>query len=61
MFDMGRVTIIGNAGGGKSTLYKKLKISKGLPLFAVDKLQWELSWKPVLQEIITDMYWTKYK
>ena len=41
---MGRVTIIGNAAGGKSTLCKKLNISKGLPLYHVDKLQWKPGW-----------------
>lgn len=47
---MGRVSIIGNAAGGKSTLCKKLKFAKGLPLFAVDKLQWKPGWIPVPRE-----------
>ena len=47
---MGRVSIIGNAAGGKSTLCKKLKVAKSLPLFAVDKLQWKPGWIPVPRE-----------
>ena len=51
---MGRVTIIGNAAGGKSTLCKKLKISKGLPLFAVDALQWKPGWTQApREEVVT--------
>ena len=47
---MGRVSIIGNAAGGKSTLCKKLKVAKGLPLFAVDTLQWKPGLIPVPRE-----------
>ena len=49
---MSRVAIIGNAGGGKSTLAKKLSKSKGLPLYPVDKIQWKPKWTPAPQEEI---------
>ena len=49
---MSKVAIIGNAGGGKSTLEKKLSISKGLPLLPVDKIQWKPKWTPAPQEEI---------
>jgi adenylate kinase family enzyme len=44
---MKRVTIIGNAGGGKSILAKRLSQAKQLPLYAVDKFQWNPGWQPV--------------
>lgn len=42
---MTRVAIIGNAGGGKSTIARKLTAALGLPLYAVDQLQWRPGWK----------------
>jgi adenylate kinase family enzyme len=51
---MCRATVIGNAGGGKSTLCKKLKESKQLPLYPVDKLQWNPGWTPVPPEQISE-------
>ena len=62
---MGRVIVIGNAGGGKSTLSRALSKSKGLPLHAVDKIQWKPGWTPAskkeveekLNEIIGDDFW----
>lgn len=47
---MCRTTIIGNAGGGKSTLCRKIVEAHGLPYFAVDKIQWEPNWKPAPAE-----------
>ena len=44
---MSKVAIIGNAGGGKSVLSKKLGRAKRLPVFAVDKYQWKPGWQPV--------------
>ena len=38
---MRRVAVFGNAGGGKSTLARQLAAITGLPLYAVDKLQWQ--------------------
>ncbi len=49
---MSRVAIIGNAGGGKSTLAKKLSKSKGLPLYPVDKVQWKPKWTLAPQDEI---------
>jgi len=37
---MRRVAIFGNAGGGKSTLARRLAEITGLPLHVVDKMQW---------------------
>jgi adenylate kinase family enzyme len=36
---MKRVAVFGNAGGGKSTLARKLAVISGLPLFVIDHLQ----------------------
>ncbi len=41
---MGRVAVIGNATGGKSAMCKTLSKSKGLPVHAVDKIQWKPDW-----------------
>ena len=43
---MGRVAVIGNAAGGKSAMCKALSESKGLPVHAVDKIQWKPGWTP---------------
>ncbi len=41
---MQRVAIIGNAGGGKSTLARALSVRCQLPLLEVDRLQWRPGW-----------------
>src|SRR5205823_5961935 len=41
---MSRVAIIGNAGGGKSTLARRLSRAKGLPLHVIDRIQWKPGW-----------------
>jgi adenylate kinase family enzyme len=38
---MQRVAVFGNAGGGKSTLAQRLADSTRLPLYPVDKMQWQ--------------------
>ena len=47
---MTRVAVIGNAGGGKSTLCRQLSTTRGLPHFPVDQMQWRPGWKPVSPE-----------
>lgn len=44
---MTRIAIIGNAGGGKSTMSRKLRDLLGLPLHAIDQLQWRAGWVAV--------------
>ncbi|MFL0797379.1 MAG: hypothetical protein K6L73_07795 [Cellvibrionaceae bacterium] len=46
---MTKVTLLGNAGGGKSTLSKPLGQAKGLPIYQLDKLQWNPGWVPTSQ------------
>jgi len=41
---MQKVAIIGNAGGGKSTLGRRLSACHGMPFFSVDQLQWRPGW-----------------
>jgi adenylate kinase family enzyme len=41
---MTRVAIIGNAGGGKSTLGRRLSALHDLPFFSVDQVQWLPGW-----------------
>jgi len=40
-----RIAIIGNAGGGKSTLARALAAARDLPLTEVDKLLWRPGWE----------------
>lgn len=42
---MGRVAIIGNAGGGKTTLSLKLGKRQGLSVYPIDKIQWKPNWQ----------------
>jgi adenylate kinase family enzyme len=47
-----QIAVIGNAGGGKSTLCRQLGLAKGLPVYAVDKIQWKPGWVPAPAEEI---------
>lgn len=42
---MTRIAVIGNAGGGKSTLSRKLSDLLKLPLYPIDQLQWRPGWQ----------------
>lgn len=42
---MSRVVVVGIAGGGKSTLARRISASLGLPLHQMDKIQWLPGWK----------------
>ena len=42
---MSRVVILGIAGGGKSTLARRISAAFGLPLHQMDKLHWLPGWK----------------
>ena len=41
---MTRVMVIGNAGGGKSTMCEGLSSTQSLPYFAIDNIQWMPDW-----------------
>jgi len=43
---MQQVAIIGNAGGGKSVLARKLGNQLNIPVFQFDDLQWQPGWMP---------------
>ncbi len=47
---MTRVAVIGNAGGGKSTLCHALSRARHLPLHPIDKIQWRPGWRLVPAE-----------
>lgn len=51
---MNRVIIIGNAGGGKSTLGHRLAELHALPYFSVDQIQWLPGWVEQAEKIVTD-------
>lgn len=41
---MTRVMVIGNAGGGKSTMRSAICVSHDLPYYTIDKIQWKPNW-----------------
>ncbi len=47
---MTRVAIVGNAGGGKSTLGRRLAARYDLPFYSVDQLQWRPGWAPAPEQ-----------
>jgi len=42
-----RIVVIGNSGGGKSTLARRLAGELELPVYEVDKLLWDANWELV--------------
>jgi len=40
-----RIAVIGNSGGGKSTLARKLAAKRGLPYAEIDALLWRPNWE----------------
>ena len=51
---MTRVAIVGNAGGGKSTLGRRLAAKHDLPLYSVDQIQWLPGWIAVPEQEIAE-------
>ena len=62
---MKKVAVFGNAGGGKSTLSKRLSEMTGLPLYVLDKIQYSSGgielppedYKRIHQEILATDQW----
>jgi adenylate kinase family enzyme len=48
---MSRICILGNAGGGKSTLARSLAVSRGLPHIEIDRFYWQADWSVTPSEI----------
>jgi adenylate kinase family enzyme len=46
---MPRILIIGNAGGGKSVLARKIAAGRGLPYREIDAITWKPGWEPFSQ------------
>ena len=46
---MARILIIGNAGGGKSVLARKLAKQRGLPYREIDTIVWKPGWEAFAQ------------
>jgi adenylate kinase family enzyme len=53
---MTRIAVIGNAGGGKSTLSRKLRDLLKLPLYPVDQMQWLPGWQRVSEKDFLDTH-----
>ncbi|MGH9016997.1 MAG: hypothetical protein ACRDY1_04530 [Acidimicrobiales bacterium] len=49
---MTRAVVVGNGGGGKSTLSRALSQRHDLPWCSVDQLQWAPGWEPVPEEVV---------
>ena len=50
---MSRIVILGNAGGGKSTLARKIGEKQGLRHVEIDRLLWEEGWVLTKPEVYT--------
>ena len=50
--DAQRIAVIGNAGGGKSTLARRIGAERGIPVHVVDDVQWLPGWVPATREIV---------
>ncbi len=48
-----KIAIIGNGGGGKSTLARQLGGALDLPVFSLDDYQWQPGWKPTAPEAMS--------
>lgn len=48
------MVLIGNGGGGKSTLARKLAERHNLPWFSVDQIQWEPGWEKASDADVID-------
>jgi hypothetical protein len=53
---MRRIAIIGNAGGGKSTLARQLGAALAIPVHEIDLLQWKPGWIPASVEEIEHVH-----
>jgi adenylate kinase family enzyme len=53
---MTRVMVIGNAGGGKSTMCRALSAAHALPYHAIDKIQWKPNWIPTPEPDFTNAH-----
>lgn len=46
-----RLSVIGNAGGGKSTLSKRLAEAHNLKLYEIDSILWQKGWQLTPEEV----------
>jgi adenylate kinase family enzyme len=46
--------VVGNGGGGKSTLARKLAERHGLPWCSVDQVQWRPGWVPAPDSLVAE-------
>ena len=53
---MQRIAIIGNAGGGKSVLARKLGELLNCPVYPFDDLQWQPGWILTPAEVIQTIH-----
>jgi adenylate kinase family enzyme len=51
-----KIVIIGNSGGGKSILASKLSEVVKIPIYKLDKLQWNPGWVPTPSEKFNELH-----
>ena len=51
-----KISIIGNGGGGKSTLARRLGQVLSLPVYSVDDYQFRPGWRPTAPEAMSDVH-----
>jgi adenylate kinase family enzyme len=50
-----RIAIVGNGGGGKSTIATRLAESHGMPYYSVDQVQWQPAWIAAPSDEVADV------
>src|SRR5437868_585603 len=53
---MRRIAVIGNAGGGKTTMCRKLSDALNIPVHHVDLIQWQPGWQRTSAEVFTSAH-----
>lgn len=56
MSDGPRIAIVGNAGGGKSVLARRLAQDLQLPLLELDRILWREDWRPAPEAIYKEAH-----
>jgi len=53
---MSKIAIIGNAGGGKTALARKIGKALHLPVYVVDDVQWQPGWQPTPDQMVSTIH-----
>ena len=53
---MTRVAVIGNGGGGKTTMCRQLSRALNIPFYPIDQIQWKPGWQRASSEEFTEKH-----